>query len=148
MLNLSENAIKYQIMKKVFVAGLVAGVVLLILSVLGLYMTIWFFPAIASQYFDPAFDTGSGKVMLYYVHPFVISMALSWFWSRFKEVLTGSFLTRGIEFGIIYVLIATLPMMLLIYSAMNVSLTMIFTWLILALAQGITGGLIFEKINP
>ncbi len=135
-------------MKKILIAGLAAGVVLLILSVLGLYMTIWFFPGLAVQYFDPAFATDSDRVMLYYLHPFVISLALSWFWSRFKGVLTGSFLTRGIEFGMIYTLIAALPMMLLIYSAMNVSLIIVSTWFLLALVQGVIAGLVFEKMNP
>ena len=70
-------------MKKIIAAGMAAGIALLVLSVLGLYMTIWFFPGLATQYFDPAFNSDSGRIMLYYVHPFIISMALSWFWSRF-----------------------------------------------------------------
>jgi len=135
-------------MKKIFLSGLVAGFILLILSVLGLYMTIWFFPGIASQYFDPAFSSGDGRIMLYYVHPFVISLALSWFWNRFKGALTGSFIMRGIEFGVIYTLVATFPMMWLIYSAMNVSLGIVATWFLLALAQGTIAGLVFEKMNP
>ena len=135
-------------MKKIIIAGLVAGGLLLILSVLGIYTTIWFFPKLAVQYFDPAFNTESGRVMLYYVHPFIVSMALSWFWNRFKGVLTGSFITRGIEFGIIYTLIATLPVMVLIYSAMNVSLAIVATWFVLALIQGTVAGLVFEKMNP
>ena len=135
-------------MKKIIIAGLAAGVILLVLSILGLYATIWLFPGLASQYFDPAFNTESSRVLLYYAHPFVISMALSWFWARFKGVLTGSFISRGIEFGFIYTLIATLPMMWLIYSAMNVSFAMVGTWLILALIQGTIAGLVFEKMNP
>jgi hypothetical protein len=135
-------------MKKIMISGLAAGVVLLVFSVLGLYMTIWFFPGLAAQYFDPAFDTDSDKVMLYYIHPFIISMALSWFWARFKGVLTGSFLTRGIEFGLIYSLVAVFPMMWLIYSAMNVSLAMVGTWFVLSMAQGLITGLVFEKMNP
>jgi hypothetical protein len=135
-------------MKKIVIAGLVAGVVLLILSVLGMYATIWFFPNLAMQYFDPAFETQSNRVMLFYVHPFVISMALSWFWSRVKGVLKGSFLTRGFEFGLIYALVAISPMMWLIYSAMNVSLTMVATWFVLGMLQGVVAGLIFEKMNP
>jgi hypothetical protein len=70
-------------MKKIFFAGLVAGIVLLVLSIFGLYMTIWFFPGIAIQYFNPAFDTQSSRIMIYFLHPFVISFALSWFWDRF-----------------------------------------------------------------
>lgn len=135
-------------MKKVFIAGLVAGIVLLIMSVLGLYATIWLFPSLAMQYFDPAFDTQSSRVMIYFIHPFVISMALSWFWNRTKGVLTGSFLTRGIEFGLIYVLVAIFPMMWLIYSAMSISLAMVTTWFVLGLLQGVIAGLIFEKMNP
>ncbi len=135
-------------MKKIVIAGFVSGVTLLILSVLGLYVTIWFFPGIAVQYFDPAFNSGGDRFMLYFIHPFIIGLALSWFWDRFKSLLKGGRLTRGIEFGLIYVMIATLPMLWLIYSAMNVSVTMVVTWFVLALAQGLVAGLIFEKMNP
>lgn len=75
-------------------------------------------------------------------------MALAWFWSRFKKILTGSYIARGIEFGLIYLMVATFPMMWLIYSALNVSLEIICTWFIMALFQGIIAGLIFEKTDP
>src|ERR1700733_14342290 len=129
-------------MKKIVISGLAAGVILLIFSVLGLYLTIWFLPGIAMEYFSPVFDAQQDRIMLYYIHPFIISLALSWFWSRFKGVLTGAFFTRGIEFGFIYALVATFPMMWLIYSTMNVSLTMVATWFILAIAQGVVAGLV------
>jgi hypothetical protein len=135
-------------MKKIIISGLLAGVVLLILSILGLYVTIWFFPGLAAKYYDPAFDSGPDKYLLYYVHPFIIALALSWFWDRFKTVLKGSFLTRGIEFGVIYALIAIVPGMWLIYSAMSVSLAIVATWLLFGLLQGLIAGLVFEKLNP
>jgi hypothetical protein len=135
-------------MKKIITSGLVAGIVLLILSVLGLYLTIWLFPSLAGQYFDPAFNSQSSRIMIYFLHPFIISLALAWFWERFKPVLRGTFLTRGIEFGLIYAMVATFPMMWMIYSAMNVSLEMVFTWLLFGIFQGVVGGLIFEKMNP
>jgi hypothetical protein len=135
-------------MKKIILSGLLAGIVLLILSILGLYLTIWLFPGLASQYYDPAFDTGPDKYLLYYVHPFIIALALSWFWDRFKTLLTGSFMTRGIEFGVIYALIAILPALWLTYSAMDVSLAIVSTWLLFGLFQGLIAGLLFEKLNP
>jgi hypothetical protein len=135
-------------MKKIIVGGLLAGVVLLILSILGLYLTIWFFPGLAAQYYDPAFDAGSDKYLLYYAHPFVIALALSWFWDRFKTILKGSFLTRGIEFGVIYTLIAILPSLWLTYSAMSVSLAIVGAWLLFGLFQGLIAGFVFEKLNP
>ncbi len=135
-------------MKKTIIAGFTAGVILLLFSLLGLYLTIWLFPRLAMQYFNPAFNSQANRYLLYFIHPFVISLALSWFWNRFKGVLTGSFLTKGIEFGLVYMIIATFPTMWLIYSAMNVSLAMVGTWFLFGLLQGIIAGLVFEKMNP
>jgi hypothetical protein len=135
-------------MKRIITSGLIAGVVLLILSVLALYATIWFFPTLASQYYDPAFDNQSGRYLIYYAHPFVIALALAWFWDRFKGTLKGSYLTRGIEFGLIYALIALFPVLWLSYSALAVSLAMVGTWLVFGLLQGVIAGLLFEKFNP
>ncbi len=135
-------------MKKIIIGGILSGVALLILSISGLYATIFLFPSIAEEYFNPAFESQSSRIMFYYIHPFIISMALAWFWSRFKKVLTGSYIARGIEFGLIYLMVATFPMMWLIYSALDVSLAMVITWFILALLQGIIAGLIFEKTDP
>jgi hypothetical protein len=135
-------------MKKIISSGLIAGVVLLILSILSLYATIYFFPTLAAQYYDPAFDSESGRYMIYYAHPFVIGLALAWFWDRFKTVLKGSNLTRGLEFGVVYALIAIFPAMWITYSALSVSLAMVGTWLVFGLLQGVVAGLVFEKLNP
>jgi hypothetical protein len=135
-------------MKKILLSGLIAGIVLLVFSVAGLYITIYMLPSVASQYFDPAFAAPSGRATIYYLHPFVISFALAWFWNRVKGVLTGSFLTRGIEFGFAYTIVAVLPMMLMIYSAMNVSPLLVATWFVYGWLQGLITGLVFEKMNP
>lgn len=135
-------------MKKIVLSGVVAGAVLFVLSILGLFATLWLFPGVAMQYFDPAFRDQSSRYLLFFAHPFLIAQALSWFWSRFKQTLTGPFLTRGIEFGLIYAGIATLPSMWMIYSTISVSLAMTGTWFLFGLLQGIVSGLIFEKMNP
>lgn len=135
-------------MKTIIFPGLVAGVVLLILSVLGLYLNIWLFPDLAMQYFQPTFNEQSSRIMLYFIHPFIIAMALSWFWNRTKSKLAGSFITRGIEFGIIYTLMATFPSMWLVFSSITVSLTMVLSWFVFGLIQAIVVGLVCEKMNP
>ncbi len=135
-------------MKKIIISGIIAGVVLLVFSVVGLYLTIFLFPDLALQYYNPAFNEGSGRYLLYFIHPFIISMALAWFWERFKGVLSGSFITRGIEFGVIYALIAIFPMLWLVFSAMSVSMAIVASWLVFGLLQGVIAGLICEKVNP
>jgi hypothetical protein len=135
-------------MKKIIVPGLLVGVFFLILSVvIGLIIS-YLFPNIVMPYFDPAFSMQPDRIAFYYLHPFVIGLALSWFWTRFKETLKGSYITRGVEFGLIYAAVAIFPMMWLIYSAMSISLVIIAVWFLLALLQAIIAGLVFEKMNP
>ncbi|WP_344979247.1 hypothetical protein [Compostibacter hankyongensis] len=135
-------------MKRIIISGLVAGIALLALSISGLYLSVWLFPDLSMQYFGPAFNDRSGRYMVYYTHPFVTGIVLSWFWNRFKSILTGSFITRGIEFGVVYALIASLPSLWMVYSAMSVSLPLLSTWFIFGLLQGGISGMIFEKTNP
>lgn len=135
-------------MKKILVSGFIAGLVLLAVSFAALYLTIFLFPNMALEYYNPAFRMNDNSSMLYYLHPFVLGFALAWFWERFKGVLTGGFTMRGIEFGLIYTLVATLPVMWLIYSAMNVTVDMVLTWFVYGLIQSIIAGLVCEKLNP
>ncbi len=134
--------------KRIVLPGLLAGFALLLLSVIGLYITIWLLPSLAVLYFDPAFDTQSERAGLYFVHPFVAALVLSWFWDRSKALFKGSFLGKGIEFGFLYWLVAVLPMMWLIYSAINVPLLLVSSWLFFGLIQGVVAGLLFQKMNP
>lgn len=133
--------------RKILLSGLVAGIALLLLSVIGLYGTIWLFPRLAVQYFDPQFDSQSERAILYFMHPFVAGLALAWFWDRCKSLFTGSSLGRAIEFGCLYCLVAVFPMMWLIYSAIDVSLALAGTWLLLGVLQGMAAGLVLEKMN-
>jgi hypothetical protein len=134
-------------MRKIIFPGLAAGLVLLLLSVAGLYATIWLFPSLAIQYFDPVFDAQSERAVLYFSHPFVAGLALAWFWHRAKGLFKGSFLGKGIEFGLLYWLVAVVPMMWLIYSAIDVSLLLVGSWLLYGLIQGIVAGLLLGRMN-
>jgi hypothetical protein len=135
-------------MIKIITTGLVAGAILLIVSLIGLYLINLMAPSVAAQYVDTAFIIEPHKNILYYTHPFIISMALSWFWVRYKSALTGTFINKGIEFGLIYSLVAVFPMMWLIYAAMSVSLEIVTTWFVITIIQGIVAGLVIEKMNP
>lgn len=134
--------------KKVLISGIICGALLLILSFAVLYLTINLFPALAEEYYNPVFWPGNDRALLYFLHPFVLSIALAWVWHRFKSILTGNWLMRGLEFGLIYLLIGTIPSMWLTFSAINVSFSMVFSWVLYGLLQAIICGLIFSKLNP
>ncbi len=135
-------------MKKFLLKGFIAGAVLLGFSYAALYLAVTFFPSLAEQYYDPIFSFEGDKAILYFVHPFVLSFALAWFWKRFKSLFHGPFWWRGMEMGMVYGLIATLPAMWITYSSLTISLGLVFSWLIYGVIQAMLVGIIFAKISP
>src|SRR5215831_13243105 len=103
-------------MKKMLFTGLIAGVLLFIISYCSLYLAIKFFPGLFIDYNNPLFSSDSNKNFFFYAHAFVISLALSWFWDRFKGLFKGSLILRGVEFGVVYAVVALLPVMWITFS--------------------------------
>ena len=135
-------------MKKFLIKGLLAGTVLLAFSYVALNLIVAFFPNLAEQYYDPVFSFEGEKAILYFIHPYLLSFALAWFWRRFKGLFHGSFWWRGIEMGLVYGLIATLPSMWITFSSLAISFGLVFTWLLYGVFQAIVVGIIFAKVSP
>lgn len=135
-------------MKTIIQKSLLAAVALFILEFVGFKILTLLFQSIAEQYFNPIFNMDGYKGVLFILHPFVLSFALAWFWTRIKSLLTGSLLVRGIEFGFIYAIVAVLPSMWMILSALNVTPILVLTWLLHGFIQGSVVGIIYAKLNP
>lgn len=135
-------------MKKIFFTGLIAGIVLFIVSYCSLYLAIKFFPSFFADYVNPLFSSDQRRDILFYAHAFVIAIALSWFWERFKGLFHGPFLLRGLEFGLVYAVVSLLPVMWITFSAMDVTIPMVLSWFFYGLVQAMIAGVIFAKINP
>jgi hypothetical protein len=135
-------------MKRILISGLIAGCILFILSYGGLFLGIRFFPGLFVEYNNPLFNSDGSRDILFYLHAFIISFALSWFWDRFKGLLKGTFILRGLEFGIVYSIIALLPVMWISFSSLDITVVMVLSWFVYGLAQAIIAGLVFAKVNP
>jgi hypothetical protein len=135
-------------MKKIIISGLVAGTILFILSYGGLSLAVKFFPSLFLEYNNPLFNSDGSRDVLFYLHAFLISLALSWFWDRFKSLFNGSFLVRGIEFGVVYAVVALLPVMWITFSALDITVIMVLSWFVYGLVQATIAGLLFARINP
>ncbi len=135
-------------MKKIFTTGLLAGAILLVLSYVALYLTIYLFPGLAGEYYSPTYREGSDRIILFFLHPFVMAITFAWFWENFKANIQGSLIYRGIWVGLIYGAVALLPAMWLTFSSLNVSLEMVISWYAFGLFQACVAGLIFAKTNP
>jgi len=135
-------------MKKVIFSGLIAGVALFILSYGGLYLAVRFFPGLFTSYNNPLFNSDGSRDMLFYMHAFIISLALSWFWDRFKSLFKGALILRGLEFGIVYAIVALLPVMWITFSSLDITVATVSSWFVYGLFQAVIAGLIFAKTNP
>jgi hypothetical protein len=100
------------------------------------------------EYINPLFNSDGSRDVLFYIHAFIISFALAWFWDRFKGLFNGSFLLRGLEFGLVYALVALLPVMWITFSALDITVIMVSSWFFYGLFQSLIAGLVFAKINP
>jgi len=134
-------------MKKIILSGFIAGIILFILSYGSLFLAIRFFPELFIDYNNPLFNSDGSRDILFYLHAFIFSFALSWFWSRFKGLFHGSFITRGLEFGLVYALVAMLPVMWITFSSLDITLLIVFSWFMYGFIQAVIAGLVFAKIN-
>jgi hypothetical protein len=135
-------------MKKILISGLIAGGILFVFSYGGLFLAVRFFPALFTEYNNPLFNSDGKRDILFYLHAFIISFALSWFWDRFKGLFKGTFIIRGLEFGFVYSIIALLPVMWISFSALDITVATVLSWFVYGLLQAIVAGVVFAKINP
>lgn len=135
-------------MKRVIKSGLIVGVILFVVSYGGLFLSIMFFPSLFVDYNNPLFNSDGSRDLLFYLHAFIISMALSWFWERFKPLFKGGAIVRGVEFGLVYGLVALLPVMWITFSAMDITVPMVLSWFFYGIVQAIIAGIILSRINP
>lgn len=135
-------------MKKIIVTGFITGCILFVFSYGSLYLAVKYFPWLFTEYFNPLFNSDGSRDVLFYLHAFIFSFALSWFWDRFKTLFKGAFILRGIEFGMVYSVIALLPVMWISFSALDITVAMVSSWFIYGLIQATVAGMVFAKLNP
>lgn len=135
-------------MKKIILSVITSGFVLLILSAAMFFASTYFLPGITQEYLSATFRTAGPGDWLYYVHPFILSIALKWFWERYKSLFSGSLLLRALEVALVYSVVALLPVLWLTFSAIDVSLSMVLTWMLYGFIQAFAAGIVFARLNP
>jgi hypothetical protein len=136
-------------MRKALFPVFMAGTLVLVVSLVLLYAFIFFFPHIMEDYYNPMFRSTSFETdILFYIHPFILSISLYWFWGRFKGIFTGSLALRALGVSMAYTFIAIVPVLWLTFSAINVSILMVLTWIGYGAIQAFAAGLVMARFNP
>jgi len=136
-------------MKKAIPAVIVSGIILLLLSFALLYLIVAVFPKQAEEYFSPVFRWSNAATdWMFYAHPFILSIALKWFWERYKDNFPGGTFLKALELAFVYGIVAMLPVLWLTFSAIDISGLMVFSWLGYGILQAFVAGLVFAMLNP
>jgi hypothetical protein len=131
-------------MKKVVWPGLLAGLSMLVLSMV--VYSLWgvIFPGMTAEYQNPQlFRPWSDPLMsLMFVHPIILGLVLAWAWDKVKSV-SGGWL--NFAFGVW--LVASIPGMVISYSSFPISLLMVICWSINGLIELLIGSFVLAKLN-
>lgn len=135
-------------MKKMILIGLLGGVIILATGVLTGQIYQALSPSIKTEFENTnLFRSWNDPIMsLYFIHPFLMSLMLAWVWTKVKGVISADTdLKKGLQFGFIVWMTATLPGMLISYASFPISLLMITNWTVSALVELICIGILFSK---
>lgn len=137
-------------MKKVIIPGLVAGVLMLVASLVFGMITSSVFPSLMTEYSNPAlFRSWSDPLMYYmYLHPIVMGLLLSFVWYKANTLIKEKDpVKKGILFATYVWVIFTIPGMLISWSSFPISLLMVVTWALSALIQYAVAGVVFAYMS-
>jgi hypothetical protein len=144
--NLLKNHLVINI-KDILKDAVIAGLVIFIVSYGGLYLAIKIFPEFFINYINPVFNSDGSRDTFFYMHPFILGISLSIFWSRFYKFFRGNIILTGLEFGVTYGFVALLPILWITYAAMDVEFQMVASWMIYGIFQSSIAGMIFYLLN-
>lgn len=133
--------------REVVTNTLIAGLGVFLISHFLLILSIQYFPEFFISYLNPLFNSDGSRDVLFYMHPFVLTHSLSLLWNRFQKYFRGNILKTGLEFGVLYAVVALVPILWITYAAMEVNLTMVLSWLAYGLVQSAIAGVMFSFIR-
>lgn len=132
-------------MKKVVISGFAAGLGMLAVSLVLMQIYNALFPSLQAEYQNSSmFRPWSDPLMsLYFLHPFVLGLALAFIFDKVKELINGkTIFEKAFVFALIFWLVATIPGMFISYSSFQLSLLMVLSWSFSGLIQAFVAGLI------
>lgn len=133
-------------MKKVIVIGLLAGLIMFVVSTVFSFVFNLGFPSVKQEYTNTQiFRPWSDPLMsLMFVHPFIVGIILAWLWTKLRAVLEPAGRKAWLYFSFGYLLF-TIPGMVISYGTFPISLLMILSWTLSNFIQAVVATLVFSK---
>ncbi len=135
-------------MGKIIKKGLLIGVVNLVMGIVLNQVLNAIFPELLREYQNGAlFRPWTDPLMMaFFLYPFILGMALAYFWSIFGKQIKGETVgQKAWSFTKLYFVIATIPGMFISLTSFKVSFLMIGSWTFSGLAEAFIAGWILAK---
>ena len=136
-------------MKKIVIPAIIAMVAVFATGMLFGYLFDFLIPSLKAQYENSTiFRSWSDPLMMiYFIYPLLISLALAWIWDKVKSILQGNYMRRVLNFTGMFFLVSVIPGMIMSLSSFKISVVMVITWTISSYFQVLVATLIFGKMN-
>ena len=83
-------------------SGLIAGLIMLIISFVMTIILDLIFPQITLEYSTQMYRSWNDPLMLlFYLHPFILGLILSWVWQLTSLIMKGDDITKAVKFTFI-----------------------------------------------
>ena len=104
--------------KQIIVAGLIVGFIIIVIDIVigGILQTI--LPYNIFQ-FGGMRTIDDPIMMLFFIHPWVLSFTLSFVYSHFGKSLNGNYITKGWKFGLLMWIVIFIPYTFLVFVSMD-----------------------------
>ena len=135
-------------MKKVVIFGLVAGALMLAVSIVLSLIISSIFPEAMAEYSNAEIFRQWVDPLMYYffLHPFLMGVILSFIWLKVRGLIDEEGLKKGLVYGFYVWLFFGVPGMLMTISTFQVSPFLVGTWTVSVLAQDLAAGLLFARM--
>lgn len=130
-------------MKNKYAVAVAVGIILLASNILMGFVLDAALPSLKAEYETPAFRPWSDPIMsLFFAYPVVLGVLLSYVW-----FITRKSWKSGLEFGIAFGLLMSVPMFIVNYSSFTFSTLMVGTWALMNFVNMIVAGLALERLD-
>jgi hypothetical protein len=135
-------------MKKVIFPGLVAGALMLGVSIILTLVISAIFPDSMTEYSNSEIFRQMDDPLMYYffLHPFVMGIILSFIWLKVSGLINGEGMKKGLAYGFYVWLFFGVPGMLISISSFQVSAFLVETWTVSILAQYLAAGVVISRM--
>jgi len=132
---------------KIVKKGLIIGVVNLVAGLILNRVLHFLFPALVQEYQGGLFRPWTDPLMTaYFLHPFILGIALAYFWSLFgKDIKGKTGPEKALSFAKLYFVIATIPGMFISLTSFKISFLMVVSWTLVGFIQAYLAGLILAR---